>query len=198
MSDYTVYGSPRSRAFRVIWMLEELGVPYTLNPVAPQSPEIRAISPTGKLPAMTVGETAITDSSAILTFLADAHGAMTAPAGSVERARQDAWLYRILDELDAVVWAAARHSFVLPEGERVPEVKPSLKREFARNLKRIAAEIGDRPFLMGDEMTVPDFVLTHCMGWSLMAKFDPLPAPLDAYHTRMRARPAYQRTSQAA
>ncbi|WP_424967122.1 glutathione S-transferase family protein [Dinoroseobacter sp. S375] len=198
MSDYTVYGSPRSRAFRVIWMLEELGVPYTLNPVAPQSPEIRAISPTGKLPAMTVGETAITDSSAILTFLADAHGAMTAPAGSVERARQDAWLYRILDELDAVVWAAARHSFVLPEGERVPEVKPSLKREFARNLKRIAAECGERPFLMGDEMTVPDFVLTHCMGWSLMAKFDPLPAPLDAYHTRMRARSAYQRTSQAA
>lgn len=198
MSDYTVYGSPRSRAFRVIWMLEELGVPYTLNPVAPQSPEIRAISPTGKLPAMTVGETAITDSSAILTFLADGHGAMTAPAGSVERARQDAWLYRILDELDAVVWAAARHSFVLPEGERVPEVKPSLKREFARNLKRIAAEIGERPFLMGDAMTVPDLVLTHCMGWSLMAKFDPLPAPLDAYHTRMRARPAYQRTSQAA
>ncbi|WP_424972303.1 glutathione S-transferase family protein [Dinoroseobacter sp. S76] len=198
MSDYTVYGTPRSRAFRVIWMLEELGLPYALKPVPPQSPEIRGVSPTGKLPTLTVGEAAITDSSAILAYLADTHGALTAPAGSLDRARQDAWLHRILDELDSVVWAAARHSFVLPEGERVPEVKPALKREFARNLARIAAEIGDQPFLLGTEMTVPDIVLTHCMGWSLMAKFDPLPEPLEAYHKRMRGRPAYQRTAAAA
>lgn len=198
MTDYIVYGTLRSRAFRVIWMLEELGVPYTLQPVGPQSSEIRAVSPTGKLPTLTVDGTAITDSSAILTYLADTHGAMTAPAGTLARAQQDACLYRILDELDAVVWAAARHSFVLPEQERVPEVKPALKREFARNLGRIASEIGDNAFLMGENMTVPDFVLTHCMGWSLMAKFDALPAPLEAYHNRMRARPAYQRTAAAA
>lgn len=195
MTDYTLLGSPRSRAFRALWMLEELGVPYTHSPAGPQSPEVRAVSPTGKIPVLIADGVAISDSSAILTYLGDRHGQLTYPAGSLDRARQDAWMFRVLDELDAVMWTAARHSFVLPEAERVPGIKGSLKMEFERYALSISNELGQSAFLMGDQMTLPDIILAHCLGWAMIAKFPPLPDGLQDYLARLRARPAYQRAS---
>jgi glutathione S-transferase len=195
MTDYTLIGHPRSRAFRPLWMLEELGLPYTHHAAQPHAAEVQAANPTGKIPVLIADGVAICDSSAILTYLADRHDQLTFAPGTLDRARQDAWMFRLLDELDAVLWAAARHSFVLPEAERVPAVKDSLKTEFARNAERIAGELGKRPFVMGDRLTLPDIVLAHCLGWAMVAKFPPLPEGLQTYLGAMRARPAYLRAA---
>ena len=190
---YTVVGSAKTRAFRVVWMLEEIGLAYNHIPEFPGSDAVRAHNPQGKIPVLLVDDHAVTDSVAILQFLADRHGALTAPAGSLDRARQDAMTHFLLDEFDAVLWTAARHSFVLPEEKRVPEVKPSLKWEFERSLKVLIERMGDGPFVMGAEMSVPDILLTHCAGWAERAEF-PLDAPaLTDYLGRMRSRPAFQK-----
>lgn len=190
--DYTVYGAVRSRAFRVLWMLEELGAPYDHVPAAPQSAEVRAVSPAGKVPVLKAGETFIRDSAAILTFLADRHERFTAPAGTLERARQDALTFRVLDELETPLWFATRHSFVLMPEERVPEVKATCRADFARAIEALFAEV-DGPYLTGEEMTVPDFILGHCGGWARSANFpEPIPAFAD-YLNRLRDRPAFQR-----
>ena len=86
---YTVIGHPQSRAMRVIWMLEELGEPYELQPFRPQSDEVRALNPLGKIPVLKEGEAVLTDSVAICTYLADRNGRLTAQAGTLARARQD-------------------------------------------------------------------------------------------------------------
>ncbi|MFZ5963502.1 glutathione S-transferase family protein [Thalassococcus sp. BH17M4-6] len=187
---YTVIGNTRTRTFRVLWMLEELGLAYDHQLAPPRADAVRRVSPLGKVPVLMDGDAAIPDSTAILTYLADKHGALTAPAGSIARARQDAMTFRILDELDAVLWTAARHSFVLPEDQRVPAVKDSLRAEYARNIAGIAAEIAG-PFLMGDAMTVPDILLVHCANWAQNAKFPDAPPALHDYADRLRARPAY-------
>jgi glutathione S-transferase len=175
-------------------MLEELGVPYDHIPAAPRSDEVRAVSPSGKVPVLVDGSDVIPDSTAILTYLADKHGAFTHPAGTVNRAKQDAWTFRILDEVDAILWTAERHSFILPEAERVPAVKDSLKTEFTRNLDRIADEMTSN-YLVGDDPTVPDFLLAHCLGWARNAKFPDAPEALVAYLRRLRDRPAFQRAA---
>ena len=167
---YTVIGTPMSRSFRVLWTLEELGQPYELNPAPPQSPEILQVSALGKVPALIKGDEVITDSTAIITYLADKHGGLTAKAGTLARAHQDAMTQRFLDELDAVLWTAARHSFALPKDQRVPEVKPSLKWEFNRNLDRIEGQIKG-PYVMGEEFTIADIVLTHCLNWAFGANW---------------------------
>ena len=190
--DYHLFGGPRSRAFRVIWMLEELGEPYQHTPAGARSDEVRAVNPSGKVPAMIADGTVLTDSTAILTFLADRHGAFTYAAGSLERARQDGWTGLVNDEFDGALWTASRHSFVLPEEHRVPEVKPALKWEFERSANRLADRF-EGPFLMGDEMTVPDFILAHCLGWAIVAKFPEAPPVLRDYLARMQERPAYKR-----
>lgn len=189
---YTIVGSNKTRSARVLWLLEELGQPYTHLPAGPQSDLAFAHNPAGKVPVLIEGDSAITDSTAILTYLADKHGTFTAAAGSLARARQDSMTQFLLDELDACLWTAARHSFVLPEPMRLPAIKDSLKWEYARSLQRLADRMAG-PFLMGDEMTVPDIIATHCLGWGVAARFGAPEGTLAEYLARMRARPAFQR-----
>jgi glutathione S-transferase len=188
---YTVIGDLKSRAFRVVWMLEELGAPYTLQAAAPGSEAARAVNPSGKVPVLMADDAALTDSTAILTYLADRHGALTHPAGTLERARQDAMTFRILDEIETPLWTAAKHSFVLPEARRVPAVKESLKWEYARALARLMDDLsGD--YLAGGAPTVPDLLLAHCGGWAKAAGFPADEPRFAEYLRRMRARPAFR------
>lgn len=189
---YKLVGKSQSRAFRVLWMLEEIGQAYELNQALPRSPEVMALNPSGKVPVLLDGDATLLDSTAILTYLADKHAQLTFPAGTIDRAHQDALTHAILDELDAVLWTAARHSFSLPEDRRVPEIKPSLKWEFSNNLNRLADRLAG-PFLMGETMTIADIILTHCLNWAHGAKFPVENEKILAYGKTMRARDAYRR-----
>ena len=191
---YEVIGGTQSRAFRVMWMLEELEQPYKHTAAKPHSPEALAANPSGKIPALRDGDACMVDSTAILTYLADKHGKLTYPAGTVDRARQDGMTHMVLDELDAVLWTAARHSFILPEDKRVPEVKDSLKWEFTRNIERLADNM-EGPFLMGEQMTIADIIAAHCLNWAYSAKFEIDQPKLLAYAKVMRSRDAFKRAA---
>ena len=188
---YTAIGPQKSRAMRVLWMLEELGEPYEHIPAPPRSEEAVRYNPSGKVPALLDGDAVLTDSMAIVTYLADKHGRLTAPAGTVTRARQDALTFWLIDEMDAVLWAAAKHSFVLPEDLRMPAVKESLKAEFSASAEKLSAML-DGPFLMGDSISIPDILACHCINWSVGAKFPRVDDRLFAYAKNLRERPAYQ------
>ena len=79
-------------------------------------------------------------------------------------------VFRLIDEVDMILWAAARHSFILPEEQRVNAIKPSLKWEFEKNIGRIMDE-KESKFLMGEEFMLPDIILAHCGSWARSAKF---------------------------
>ncbi len=189
---YKVIGKVPTRTFRVLWTLEELGQPYELIRAGPHSKEVLAQNPSGKVPVLLDGDGVICDSSAIITYLADKHGALTFPAGTIRRARQDAMTHAMLDELDAVLWTGARHVFALPEDQRMPEIRTSLKWEFNRNLNRLAKRF-EEPFVMGETMTITDIVCTHCLNWATSAKFPVESERILAYAAAMRERDAYKR-----
>ncbi|MEM1431041.1 MAG: glutathione S-transferase family protein [Pseudomonadota bacterium] len=190
---YTVIGGSRSRALRVLWMLEELEEPYDHVAAPPRSEDVIAVNPAGKVPVLIEDGTPITDSTAILHYLADKHEKLTHPAGTLARARQDSLTQLLLDEFDAALWMAARHSFVLPEELRQSAIKDSLKWEFERSQKTLVARMADGPFLMGETMTVPDIILTHCGVWARTARFPVVEPRLRAYFDVMNERAALQR-----
>jgi len=106
---YTLIGTPQSRAFRVIWCLEELGLEhgkdYEIVPAGPGGDDIIKVNPSGKVPALVAknengGEDVIIDSVAICQFLADKHGGLTFPAGTIERAKMDSFIHLAVDEFD--------------------------------------------------------------------------------------------------
>tara|TARA_R110002096_G_scaffold80453_8_gene188571 strand:+ start:1936 stop:2523 length:588 start_codon:yes stop_codon:yes gene_type:complete len=190
---YTVIGTVKSRALRVIWMLEELDVQFDHIAAPPQSEGVIQVSPSGKVPVLVEDGVPITDSTAILQYLADKHGQFTHPAGTLDRAHQDSLTQFLLDEFDAALWMAARHSFVLPEALRQSGIKDSLKWEFERSQKILVARMAHGPFLMGDRMTVPDIILTHCLGWAASAQFPMTEDRLARYASAMSTRPALLR-----
>ena len=189
---YTLIGSPKTRGFRVMWMLEELGQEYELLNCAPRSEEILSVNPSGKVPAFKDGETVILDSVAACQYLADKHGACTFAAGTPDRARQDSFTHFALDEMDGILWTNARHSFILPEEERVDAVKDTCKWEFERSMGFLAARLGGDEYVMGDTFTVPDLILGHCAGWVMNTPGWELPGgKLGEYFERCSSRDAF-------
>ena len=188
---YTVIGTVRSRAFRVLWALEELGLTYTHVSAGARSEEARKYNPLGKVPVMLDGDAVLTDSMAIVTYLADKHGGLTAAAGTTDRAQQDAMTFWLVDELDAALWLTAKHKFILPEDRRVPAVIETTKVEFARNIAHLGRSIRGE-FLMGDSITVPDILAVHCLNWAISAKLPVEDDAVNAYAKRLRARDAFK------
>jgi len=193
---YTLIGSPNTRAFRVLWALEELGLSYTIKAVPPHSEEILAINPSGKLPALLVDSVAIIDSVAIMQFLADKHGALTHPAGTLERARQDSFTQLICDELDGSCWIMAKHSFVMPEELRQKDaIRPGVKWDIQRALKSLELRIDNTEWLTGEKFTIADILLVHCSDWMNVCGLDAPTGKSAELIDRIKARPAYVRST---
>ena len=188
---YKVIGNTNTRAMRVLWAMQEIGLNYDHLRVNARSPEALKANFSGKVPSLDVDGIIINDSTAIITYLADKYNKLTFLPGTIERAQQDSFTQFILDELDAVLWTAARHSFVLPKELRVSEVKDTLRWEFAKSIKTLELRMGNGPNLMGEKFTIPDIILTHIGGWARVAKFDIPDGKLREYFRRQIKRPAY-------
>ena len=193
---YKVLGIAQSRAFRVLWMLEEIGECYEHISAKPGSSEILKFNVSGKVPVLLDGKDVLTDSSAIVSYLGDKHKKLSFQSGSIERAYQDSMVFRIIDEVDMILWLAARHSFILPEERRVSAIKPSLKWEFERNIDRIMSE-KESKFLMGDEFMLPDIILAHCGSWARSAKFPLENRRFNDYINLCYDRPAVRRLTKS-
>lgn len=192
---YKIVGTPQSRAMRVMWTLEELGEPYELDPAAPHSDAVTALNATGKVPVLIDGDAVLTESIAICAYLADKHGRLTFPAGTLERARQDSFTQFGIDVLEGALWTSAKNSFVHPEDVRVPAIKTVCRMEFARGLKTLEQRLGEGPYAMGDTFTIADILLGSCLGWASTAKFDlPAAGPVHEYFRRLKERSAFLAT----
>ena len=153
-----------------------------------------ARTPGGRLPALQLADgTILQDSTAILTWLADHHDALTFPAGSVERARQDAWVHMVLECLDTpmMCWTLMMQRF---RSETDPVVRAWVADSVDKGAERIAQELEDSggPWLMGSCFTIADIVavvgldFARLVRYRLPAEFENLGRWLEA----CRARPA--------
>ncbi|MEM7302109.1 MAG: glutathione S-transferase family protein [Pseudomonadota bacterium] len=190
---YKIVGSPKTRAFRVLWTLEELGLDYEIDPTGPHKEPIDTINPSGKIPAFYDGDEVIIDSVAISQYLADKHGALTFAAGTIERAQQDSFTQFAMDDVENALWTAAKNSFILPEDVRVPAIIDVCKMEFQKAMDVFEERLGERKFVMGDAFTVADIFIVHCLNWARNSDFPTPDGTIAAYADRVRARDGYQR-----
>lgn len=188
---YKLFGRPQSRAFRVMWMLHELGEPYELDPVPPRDPKALALNPSGKIPILVVDGVPITDSVAICTYLADKHQRLTHAAGTIARAHQDSFTQFAVDDIESSLWTAAKHTFALPPEYRIKDVLRACRYDFDRGIAALAERLGDKVYVTGDEFTVPDLILGHCGGWATAVGWDAQDAKVRDYFQRVRSRPAF-------
>lgn len=195
-----LYYVPRTRSARPRMVLEELGVPYELVRLDPAKGETRteahlARQPLGHVPALEDGDVRIYESGAICYWLAERYGdgRLLPPSGSARRAEAYQWLCFALSELEAPLG-------VLSAERRRPDGGDAARADAARERFRAAAQVvadvvDERPFLLGDGVSVADFVVGAVLSWGkFLGALDGIPAA-EAYVARMRARPAWKRAN---
>lgn len=200
-----LYEFAPTRSIRARWTLQELGVDFesvTVNLPAGEhrAPEFLRINPAAKLPALVDGDLVLTESVAIVLYLAEkyAQGKLL-PTDLRERAELNRWLLFTATELEQPLWRIARNTFVYPEEDRQPKDVELARREFRQMAAVMEDHMKEREFVVGETVTVGDFVLAYTLDWAHMESLlDEFPA-LRAYVERMYARPkAAMRIAEAA
>jgi len=187
------YWARNSRAFRIAWLLEELGQPYRREvidirvPVAERPPHFLAISPMGKVPVLEDGEAVLTDSGAICIWLADRfpQAGLAPPAGTPARAR---WLQWVL-YTNTVVEPSMAEKFAGLESRPSSYGWGSFELMLATFKKQLAAG----PWILGESFSSADVLMGTSALYLVqfgLAKGDSV---LEAYVARCQARPAFQR-----
>lgn len=184
-----------SRAIRVRWTLQELGVDFdaiTVNMMTGEhgSPEFLKINPAGKLPALVDGDLVLTESVAIVLYLAEKYSERgLIPESIGQRAEFFRWLLFTTTELEQPLWRITRHTSIYPADKRLPADIALARGDFATMGRVLEEHMNGRQFLVGDSVTVADFVLAYTLDWAKMLKLlDSLPH-LDQYVEQMYARP---------
>jgi glutathione S-transferase len=184
-----------TRAIRARWTLQELGVGFeavTVNLVKGEHtrPEFRSLNPAGKLPVLVDDDFVLTESVAIVVYLAEKYPRpRLLPDGARERADLNRWMLFTVTELEQPLWRITRQSAIYPEAERLPGDIPIASREFREMASIMESRMRDRQFLMGDDVTVGDFVLAYTLDWGNEFKLLDQCPKLVSYMERMYARP---------
>ncbi len=184
-----------SRSIRVRWTLQELGADFETVNVSlikgeHRSPEFLKINPAGKLPVLVDGDLVLTESIAIVLYLAEKYADKgLIPVDLAHRAQFYRWLLFATTELEQPLWRIALHTMLYPVDKRLPG-EVALAREDFRKMAQVAeAHMKGRRFVVGETVTVGDFVLAYTLDWAKEVKLlDGLPR-LDAYMEEMYARP---------
>ncbi len=175
----TVHHLELSRSSRVLWLLEELGVPYELkryprDPVTRLAPkELKAVHPLGKSPIVTDGERTLVESGSILDYLVERHGGgrLRPPSGSEERLRYDYWLHYAEGSampplLMSLVFAQIKKKSPWPVRPIARAIADKVLQGFIHpqlttHFDWVESELGKRPWFAGDEFTAADIQMSY-------------------------------------
>lgn len=195
-----VYGTPTTRAIRVLWLLEELNVPAELHSVDPRKgehyqPDYWRINPFGKVPSISIDNYSLAETSAICTWLADQYPerGLIPAAGSRARGTHDQWMSFALTEMEAHLWLVMRNTVLLPEPQRVPAIVPQAMESFAASCRIFSSHMQVRPYVLGETFQVVDIFMTSLIGWAKSLEAPGLDTGLLEYRERMTQRPALQK-----
>ena len=198
MTDEVVfYYNPMSRARTIHWMLEEVGVPYRIELVNLQKseqklPAFLAINPMGKLPTVTHRGVAITETGAIVTYLADAFPAAKLAPQLDEPARGTylRWMFFVAGCVDP---GLIDKMLERPVPDRVVALGYGRVEDLINTMEKA---ITPGPYILGEHFSAVDLYMCAQIGFGLMVKsIEPRPT-FQAYLQRCTARPAYQRYMQ--
>ena len=190
-------GSPNP--MKVAFFLEETGLPYEPIPIDTRKgeqflPDFVAINPNAKVPVIVDGDAVVFDSNAILLYLADKTGQFLPPADDVSRGQLLSWMMFVTSGRTPFSGQAVHFRHYAPADQDYPSKRYQF--EARRHFGVLEARLSDRPYILGDALTVAD-----CAAWGWAVRF-PLIMGDDAWSEfpnvkhwcdGLSARPAAQR-----
>ncbi|MGH9642874.1 MAG: glutathione S-transferase family protein, partial [Terriglobales bacterium] len=158
-----------TRSIRARWALQELGVDFesvVVNLIAGEhhSAAFLKINPAGKVPALVDGAIVLTESVAIVLYLADKYPEKClVPSGLAQRAQLYRWLLFAATELEQPLWRISRHTALYPQDRRLPHDVALAREDFAPMARVLEEHMNKRQFVVGESVSVADFVLAYTL-----------------------------------
>jgi glutathione S-transferase len=184
-----------SRSHRILWLLEELQVPYNLvmhardGMRAPES--LKQIHPIGKAPIITDGDLVLAESGAIVAYLIGNYGAgkLAPKRGTNEYARYLFWLHFAEGSMMQPGMTSFYASMI---GEAGAPIREMGERQSAVHLDFMEKDLGENPFVLGQQFTGADIMVSYGLEVSdRLGRLGAYPR-LAAYLHRLHDRPAYK------
>ena len=197
---YTLYGYPKTRSVRVAWALEEIGLPYEYKVVNLKAGEhlnsaFKTLNPATKIPVLVTEQGALSESAAIVTFLAEKHAMeeFIPASGTFERGLYEQMMIFAVSELEQPLWSKAKHTFALPEQYRIPQMKDTAAWEFDRALTAFSLLLNDKEYVCGSLFTMADIVTAQVLSWAKGSELDLKFDNVNSYAERVLSRSAYEK-----
>ena len=196
-----IYHSKRARSARIIWLLEELGVPYELEVLefkleVLQSPAYLEVQPLGQIPAIRDGELTMFESGAILEYLLEKYGQgrLAPQPGAAGRGEYLQWFHFGEVSLAVHVSQIVRERFGVYSAHPSDAVIERARGRLSASLAVIDRVLSRRAFVCGDTFTAADIMVSY--GITMARIIRELPAEfanLAPYLERLKLRPAYDK-----
>lgn len=189
-----LYWNPQSRAAMTHWLLEELGVEYTLERVeygdgSMRTPEFLKVSPLGKIPAIADGDVTVSDTPAIALYLADKYKTVDMAPG-VEDPRRGEFLRWLMFQSTAIDPAMMQSSLKIEVDRQaagwgdVASVIDAVETRLERA----------DPYLFGDWFTAADLLIGGALSWAVGFKMFEARPNMTRFIEAVSSRPAFART----
>jgi glutathione S-transferase len=167
-----LYGFGPTRSLRALWSLKELGLEFEFIPVNLQAgehkrPEFLALNPAGKVPVLVDGDLVLTESAAIVLYLAEKYPEKKLmPKDLQQRAQVYRWIMFAMTELEQPLWRMAKHTFLYPEHKRLPQDIELAREDFLAMATVLERHMQGRQFIVGNHITAADCVTAYLMDWA--------------------------------
>ena len=194
----TVFGE--GRGFRVVWLLEEMGLPYRLRPVdlladLKDDPEFLAINPAGFIPALRDGDVTMVESIAIMEYLLGRYGPSPLAPGAEDTAFPAYQQFLHLGEagLAASIYFVSGARHIAPEDQRDNWSARQAMSVFATRLTLVTRQLARAPYMAGDHFTAADISVGYALELARKNAGVVFGETEQAYMTRLREREGYKR-----
>jgi glutathione S-transferase len=194
-----LYGNPRSRAMRCLWMLEEMGEPYQLVEKTTraddlQSADYRRLNPNARIPTLVDGDLVLWESMAINLYLAQKYEGPMHCAGPEVLGIAAQWSFWGMLEMEALLLDLLWHRAVLPEFARDASYAERDELLLKRPLRVLNDALAGRDYLVSNAFTVADLNVAAILVWAKMGRLNMSGyAEVARWFDACLARPAYGR-----
>ena len=196
----TLYHCADARSFRPLWTLEELGLTYQLRmlPFPPRvlARDYLAINPLGTVPTLIDDDLRMTESAAMIQYLAARHGTgkLDVPADDTRYGAYLNWLHFGETTLTFPLTLVLRYSRLEPEARRLPQAAEDYRRWFLARLRAVEAAVREQPYLCGEAFTGADISVGYALLLAQILGIDgAFEGSIRAYWDRLQARDGFRR-----
>ena len=190
---------PMSRARTVRWMLEECAAAYEAVPLeydtSMKAPAFLALNPMGKVPALQHGETVITETAAILAYLADIfpERQLAPTTGSAERGSYYRWLFFVAGPIEAIYTAQSEGWLAQQTPQQARAAGYGRMEDVIRTLQQA---VQGKSYVCGTHFTAADLYLASFLAWACQCGELPQLPEFERYYRPLLNRPAALRAKQ--